>query len=78
MENLLSFAKTDLGAILGAVLVLVGISSYLIAQKVLIPRLLRKADEPSQKAAKLFHLASQVDFTLFCVIGSVLLYLHFR
>jgi hypothetical protein len=77
MESIKTFAHTDMGLILGAVFLFMGISSYVVFQFILLPKLKERNDEKTQKAIALLYKVSIFECIGFSLAGSLLLFWHF-
>jgi hypothetical protein len=78
MESLMGFAKSDVGAILGGVLIVMGITGYALFQHIMLPKLREYSTENAAKNVNLLDKLSKIELIVFCVAGATLLYLHFR
>lgn len=76
--DIAAFAKQDVGLIVGAALLFVGIASNVIVKSVIIPKL-RKSDSPdAAQQIKVLSIVGMFDFLLFSIAGSALILLHFN
>lgn len=78
MQSLIAFARQDIGAILGAVLIFMGITGFILFQRIVLPKMRRERRDPKAlETIVLLHRVSIADAILFCGAGTGLLYFHF-
>lgn len=76
-EAVKEFARGDMGAILGGVFLFMAMSSYVVFQLVIMPKLRERNDEQAQKTIALLDKVSIFECIGFSLAGVLLIFWHF-